>query len=178
MLRNTIGLRRLKGELEQIHDIQRVLEATPDYSIKSSGRLPASTDAATLFEVHPPGTGVDAKFVYGIQLDDATIGCIDVIRGYPNGETAMLGLLLLSEKYQRAHLGSEAYLLLEKELLRWPEINTVRIGIIATNEQVIPFWKKMGFIDTGIRRPYECGEYKTQSYIYEKRIAQVGSDDI
>ncbi len=46
----------------------------------------------------------------------------------------------------------------------------MRIAIVATNDIVIPFWRKMGFVDTGIRARYLSGQIVSETIVMEKRL--------
>jgi hypothetical protein len=46
----------------------------------------------------------------------------------------------------------------------------VRIGVIGTNGLVLPFWKSLGFVETGVRRPYEDNGVISETIVLEKAI--------
>lgn len=92
--------------------------------------------------------------MYGIYLNDEMVGCADVIRKYPTNDTALIGLLLISEKYQRQGIGRLAYGSLESVIRVWDGIKKIIIGVVITNDIVLPFWKSQGFIETGEIKPY------------------------
>jgi GNAT superfamily N-acetyltransferase len=81
------------------------------------------------------------------------VGCIDLIRGCPTSETAWLGLLLLREDHCRRGFGSAAYRELESQVRRWPRIQKIGLGVVATNSEVCAFWEKQGFRQTGDVKP-------------------------
>lgn len=134
----------------------------------SQGGPPTSTSAQSLFSALPPDKNYEDKFVLGLYLDPHMVGCADIIRGYPQPDTAMIGCPLLSEKHQHQGLGKSSLALTEKLCLSWPEIHKARIGVVTDNAIVLPFWKKMGFMDTGIRRPYEHGSVRCEVVVLEK----------
>jgi GNAT superfamily N-acetyltransferase len=98
------------------------------------------------------------------------IGCIDVIRGYPRPNTATIGLLLIAEGSQRKGIGSEAYRSIEAVIRSWRTCTTARIGVVATNSQVLPFWESLGFVSTGERKTYEYGPIHSQIIILSKEL--------
>jgi ribosomal protein S18 acetylase RimI-like enzyme len=83
----------------------------------------------------------------------------------------MLGLLLLDQAHQGRGLGRATYLALENFLRSWAGIHTIRIGVVMTNEAVLPFWKSLGFKETGFRKPYHDGSVKSETIILEKQLA-------
>lgn len=60
------------------------------------------------------------------------IGCADLLRGYPDEKTAYLGLVLISEQYQKRGLCVPALMELERVGLSWPEISAVRGSVPMT----------------------------------------------
>jgi GNAT superfamily N-acetyltransferase len=105
-----------------------------------------------------------------VYLDSELVGCADLLRGYPDQKTATLGLLLLSEQHQHRGLGVQAYSESEKVARSWPEVPVIRGTVIATNAIVLPFWRKMGFGDKGIRTPYRSGEVFSENIELEKSL--------
>jgi RimJ/RimL family protein N-acetyltransferase len=161
-----------RNDPAHVSALQTVLEATPGYHLNTGG-VPAGPDEAKgTLSALPPKHGYDTKFVYGVELEGKLIGCADVIRGYPEPHQAMLGLLLLSEDAQGKGRGQHALSAVEEKIRAWPEIRTIRIGVVESNEQVLGFWKKMGFKDTGARRPYEQGNVRSQTIVLEKPLTR------
>jgi len=164
-----IKLNILKNSEEEIAEVQRVLEEAPIYSLNISGNLPSPEDAREMFSEIPNGRSFDDKFIFGIYLDKEMIGCIALLRKYPDEPTIMLGLLLLSEKYQRKGLGTQAHNKLEEIIKGWKNFEKIRIGVLITNQEVLPFWKKMGYIEKD-RKPYKHGDIETEVIVLDKTI--------
>ena len=154
---------RLLSAIKDTSALQAVLEGAPRYSLNVSGALQPANAAEEVFRAVPADFDASRKFVFGIQLHDELIGCMDVLRGFPTSGKAMLGLLLLKEKNQGQGSGREAYRLLESQLREWPEIKTMRISVVETNGEVLGFWERLGFSDTDERHPYECGTVVSQA---------------
>lgn len=163
-----VELNLLQGEDTEMQDLQRVLEEAPDYFERGTGLPPGKAEAQSMYTVLPEGKTYDDKFVFGIYLNGIMIGCADVLRAYPDDETTMIGLLLLSGKYQNMGLGSISYQKIEEYIQNWKSCKKIRIGIILTNDKVIPFWEKMGYCDTGMKKPYEYCNVKSEVQIFEK----------
>ena len=85
------------------------------------------------------------------------IGCADVIRGYPVRESAVIGLLLLAESWQRRGLGRAFAALIERRVASWPEIERFRLGVVASNPGALVFWRKLGYRETGEVKPPSSG---------------------
>jgi GNAT superfamily N-acetyltransferase len=164
-----LEIKILEGRKGEKAEVQRVLEESPNYYTNTSGGSPSPEDGEELFSAIAPGKEFQDKFVFGIYLNDYMIGCIDLCRGFPDESTVTLGLLLLSEKHQRKGLGSKAYKKLEETVKGWKNIKKIRIGVLVSNIEVLPFWKKMGY--TEIKRvPYKHGDTETEVITLEKPI--------
>jgi GNAT superfamily N-acetyltransferase len=166
-----IQIRELRGEPDEMAELQRVLEGAPDYFERITGSPPGRVEAQSNYTHLPDGKGYEDKFVYGVFRNDDMVGCADVIRGYPTDETAQIGFLLIAEAYQRQGIGRAAYQQIEEQCRSWPGIERVRIGVVETNAMVIPFWEKMGFRRTGETRPYRYGPVHSTAIIFERILA-------
>ena len=153
---------------EQMIALQRLFAAAPDYCKRVIGHVPDVDEmrAAAL----PSGKTPQDDYFFGIYLNAQMIGCADVLRGYPDEKTAFLGLLLISEPYQNTGFGARACAELEKIALSWPEISVIRGSVVQSNDIVIPFWKRMGAVDTGIQRPSSTADSASESIIFEKKL--------
>jgi RimJ/RimL family protein N-acetyltransferase len=150
-----------------LQELVRVLLAAPQFALRTSGRIPTMENARAIFTDFPPGKSFEDKLVYGIFLKSKIIGLCDLILGYPNKSTAMLGLLLLSEEHHGKGFGRAAFTKICSALGAWPEVKKIRIGIVKTNSEVIPFWLAMGFTDTGLRKPYQENAVKSEIVVME-----------
>jgi GNAT superfamily N-acetyltransferase len=149
-----LTLRLLTGEPNEMAALQRVLEGAPAYFETATGLPPGRAEAQSIFTALPAGKEYDDKRVWGLYAGDRMIGCADVIRGYPLRDKAVIGLLLLTEKWQRRGLGRAFALLIEKVIGDWHEIATLRIGVVEKNTGALAFWRKLGYVETGeVKRP-------------------------
>lgn len=99
------------------------------------------------------------------------IGCADLIRGYPDSNTALLGLLLLAEPWQRRGFGTVAYHAIEDYVRSWgPDWKHIRIGVVQTNAEVMAFWAKLGFARSGEARSYRYGNIRSQTVVLSKAL--------
>jgi ribosomal protein S18 acetylase RimI-like enzyme len=164
-------LRLNENDPKAIEWVQTCLEDAPAYWLRITGTGPEPEGARSTFAVLPPGKDYSAKYVMGVFLDGELVGIVDLIRGFPNQNTAMLGLLLIREKFQRNGIGRQAYFQIEAFVQRqWPEVNCVRIGVIATNEPAFPFWRHLGFKETGERSPYQENEVVSENVVLMKSL--------
>ncbi len=165
-----VTLRLLGGGRAEMTELQRVLEGAPDYARRVTGLPPGPDDARSTRSMLPPGKGDEDKFVYGVFLGGAMVGCADVVRGWPDAGTAMIGLLLVDEAHQGQGIGGRALSALEREIGGWAGCRRIRIAVVLTNAEVIPFWERMGFAATGERKPYRHGSVESEAVILEKAI--------
>ena len=100
----TISL--LKGEPAEMRELQRVIEEAPTYAHRITGTSPGPAEAQSTYTILPEGKSHEDKFVFGVYRAGGMVGCADLIRGYPDAATAVLGLLLVSENHQRRGIGS------------------------------------------------------------------------
>ena len=75
----------------------------------------------------------------------------------------MLGLLLLKEKIQGQGIGKISFNQLLSYVGNWTEIKKIRISVVKSNGDVLNFWQKLGFVENGIRKPYENGNIKSEA---------------
>ncbi|MFL5813839.1 MAG: GNAT family N-acetyltransferase [Bdellovibrionia bacterium] len=170
-----VHLKKLEdGQHHDVSELQRVLESAPLYWKRIANKTIESDGAQSVLQALPEGKTRADKYVLGIYLPNQSseqmIGCIDLIRGFPDSQTAMLGLLIVSESYQKQGLGKASYEALEKVIRSWPEMRKVRIGVIEANGIVLPFWKSLGFVETGVRRPYEDNGVVSENIVLEKSL--------
>ena len=146
---DALTLRLLTGQPAEMAALQCVLEAAPAYFQRVTGLPPGQAEAQSTFTALPPGKTYDDKFVWGLYSAEAMIGCADVVRGYPIPAKTVIGLLLLAEEWQRRGLGRAFAILLEQAISAWPEVSTLRIGVVKTNPGALAFWRKLGYRETG-----------------------------
>jgi RimJ/RimL family protein N-acetyltransferase len=165
-----IRLIRFPGErtAEQMAALQRLFAAAPDYCLRVVGHIPGIDEMRR--SALPQGKTPKDDYFFGIYLGAQMVGCADLLRGYPDEKTAFLGLLLISEPHQNKGLGVRACMELEKMALTWQEVSVIRGSVVESNAIVVSFWKRMGGVDTGIRRPYVAGDVKSESIIFEKKL--------
>lgn len=166
----SVELKRINDEREEFLNLQKVLELAPDFSERTTGARPVASAAQSMITALPPDKGYKDKFVFNIYCDKNPIGCVDLVRGYPDKETAWIGLLLIDERFHRQGLGREAYEKTEQQLRDWPEIRHIGISVVATNDIAVPFWLKMGFSPTGERKPYKHGSIESEIILMRKTL--------
>ena len=92
------------------------------------------------------------------------------MRGYPTPDVAWLGLLLISEKYQRQGIGTSAFHLVADLVRSWGTCQRVRGAVVVTNEDVSAFWRGLGFDSTGEVQRHRVGPMDSEALVFERRI--------
>ncbi len=151
--------------------LQRILEAAPTYTELVTGHPPAAADAKSLFSALPSGMTYDSKYLYGFMTDvPQMVGCADVIRGWPASDTALLGVLLLDGAHQGRGVGTSGYQQIEAKVRQWPEIDVMRVAVVHSDAAVLPFWRQVGFAETGEIKPYVYDTLTSESIILAKPL--------
>ncbi len=133
--------------------LQAVFEATPRYFEAVCGTPPGPAEAQSTFTALPPGRSYDDKRVWGLYCGETMVGAGDVVRGWNAPEKATIGLLLIAHSWQRRGLGRAFAALLEGAIGAWPEITTLRVGVVASNPGALAFWRSVGHRETGEVKP-------------------------
>ena len=96
----------------------------------------------------PPGKSLEDKLFIGHYDNDALIAIMDLILGFPNKETAFIGLFMMNMAYQGRGTGSK---IISECLagLSMQNFRKVRLAIDKGNPQSEHFWTKNMFIKTG-----------------------------
>jgi len=102
----------------------------------------------------PPGKTKEDKFFIGFFEKDQLIAIMDLITGYPNNNTAFIGLFMMNKNYQGIGIGSN---IIEEVLyfLKFKGYSYVRLGYIKGNLQSKAFWTKNKFNPAGIESERE-----------------------
>jgi GNAT superfamily N-acetyltransferase len=116
------------------------------YSLIVEGRLPTLGDAKEALCETPPGKDLQDKFFGGYWQDGTLVGCMDLIRSYPEPEIAYLGLLLFSESHQGHGLGFQALEHIAGMSRSWA-CTSLRLAVIDKNDRALAFWKREGFCE-------------------------------
>jgi GNAT superfamily N-acetyltransferase len=165
-----ILIRPMPASAESAALVQRLFEASPRYFNAIQGSLAGPHEAAEALSALPPKTEVHQKHNLGIYLDSELVGYADLIKGYPTAKHAYLGLLIIDENHQEKGVGRAAFEELEKIAQTWSGIEIFRLGVIATND-VVGFWKKMGFAQTRRLLHSLKPNIKTKIVEMEKRLS-------
>ena len=129
---------------------------------------PAVTRESVLADMSalPPRTGPKDKFYLGFFDKDKLAAVMDLILNYPNDKTAFIGFFMMRREEQGKGLGSKIVSECFDELGR-AGYEYVRLGFAKGNPQSEAFWRKNGFLPTGVE--YDGGGYKV--VVMERKIS-------
>lgn len=92
----------------------------------------------------PPGKSPDDKYYLGFFQGEHLLAVMDLILGYPDAETAYIGLFMVDAPRQGQGLGS-AIIRDCAAQLRAAGYRSIRLGVDKGNPQSLAFWRKNGF---------------------------------
>lgn len=102
----------------------------------------------------PPGKDYHDKYYIGFFAGEMLAAIMDLITGYPDDDTAWIGLFMVEQSVQQKGVGSG---IIEEvcDCLKAAGFARVRLGYAKGNPQSEAFWLKNGFQKTGVERPAE-----------------------
>lgn len=133
-------------------DVPEALElcrGNPEYY----GHMRSEPSAASLLAdtlVHPPGRSLSGKYFLLVRDGDGPQALADLVAGYPDAETAWLGLFMLRREAQGRGLGRR---LVSGLLAALKDAGFGRAGLAWVGENPVPgrFWPSLGFVPEGQR---------------------------
>ncbi|RAJ02114.1 hypothetical protein DEU50_11355 [Aeromonas salmonicida] len=90
--------------------LQRLFELAPAYQAAVSHEPLSARAAEEALVACPPDLSLSDKYLIGHWEQGELTAVIDLLRGYPNPDTAYLGLLLVGEPWQGSGRGQSLYL--------------------------------------------------------------------
>lgn len=104
----------------------------------------------------PPQMTDKDKFYLGFFRETKLIAVMDLIFHYPDAKTVWIGLFMMSKGEQKKGIGSE----IVNECIDYMQsrnYDSVCLGVAKGNPQSERFWKKNGFLETGVETDH--GDY-------------------
>lgn len=152
--------------------VQALLEASPGYARRVSGRDSAPDAGARVLTDIPPDLDPSAKTVLGLLDAQGTLlAILDVLHHWPRPGTAHIGLLLVREDRARQGLGRLLHDSFLPQLAADPTLERLRAGIVGANAAgAEPFWASLGYAPTGQVAPFEDGLVHSTTAIWERSL--------
>jgi uncharacterized protein len=168
-----VTLREVTGDPEELRSLQRVMESDEGFALRVTGHPPGPADAQSTLMLVPEGSSPGDKAPFAVWADDELVGILDLLLRYPDEETAYIGLLLIDRARQGQGIGTAAYQALERDVLpRWPWVRRLRLSVVRSNDQVLGFWRRMGFTEAGEVRPWRYDKLESESILMDKRVSR------
>lgn len=145
-LSKTYNVRRLQED--DIEQICTLCSGNPQYY---RYHPPAATADSIREDMRalPPGREPQDKYYVGYFAGDGTLlAVMDLILGYPQEKTALIGFFMVSAAHQGTGLGS-ALVGEVSAYLRAQGYTKLRLGVDKGNPQSHAFWTKNGFTQVG-----------------------------
>jgi uncharacterized protein len=166
-----VTLREVTGDPEELAALQRIMESDEGFALRVTGHPPGPADAQSTLMSVPEGNSPDDKAPFGVWAGDELVGLLDLLLRYPDDQTVYLGLLLIDRARQGQGIGAAAFQALERDLLpRWPWARRLRLSVVRTNDQVLGFWRRLGFAETGELRPWRYDKLESEAILMDKPV--------
>ena len=166
-----VTLREVTGDPGELAALQRVMESDEDYALRVTGQPPGPADTQSTLMFVPEGRSPEDKAPFGVWADGQLVGVLDLLLRHPDDETVYLGLLLIERGRQGQGIGAAAIHALERELAaRWPWARRLRLSVVRTNDNVLGFWRRMGFSETGAVRPWRYDKLRSEAILMDKPL--------
>jgi len=167
---------KLIRDLKQgdVDALQHLLESLPDYAERVTGSPPGDSDALSVLIDAPDGFDPAGKRALGLWDGDRLVAFADVLIGYPNADTAFIGLLAVAGDCHRTGLGRRLHqAVTERARQECGSNGTLRLAILDTNKDTAePFWRSLGYEPTGESVPYQRGTVTSTVALWERPITK------
>lgn len=167
-------MRALNDTAANRREVERVIMGSPDYHLTVDGALPAADRIDDFFTSMPPGYTLDDLSCLGFFAGDDIAGIGGVLRRWNAPNKAIIGLLLFRPDFRRRGFGAIAVAQIEALARTWPGIDRLRIGVVTTNTDALPFWEAQGFVRNGEVKP-GGDRFTGDIIIFEKPLYQTES---
>jgi GNAT superfamily N-acetyltransferase len=156
---------------DDVEALQGLIESFPAYTEKITGHPPSPSDALSVLIAVPPGFNPEGKRTIGIWEGEELIAFADVLLGYPDPETAYIGLLIVHGSRHGEGLGRELHKAVLKRIRQETVAQQIRLGIVETNADAAePFWSALGYAPTGETKPYRYDKLRSTVTIWERPL--------
>ena len=169
MTTDAISMRILADTADNRGLVGALFFAATDYHLLVEGTAPTSAHVDEFFTSVPDGCMLDDMFPLGIFMGDKLIGVGGILRRWNTWSKAIIGLLVFDPAWRGGGRGRAAVELIEALALTWPDIDRLRVAVVACNTDALAFWRKVGFADTGEIKP-KYGPFIDDIVILEKPL--------
>ena len=161
------GITTVVLDERDLADITVLLRACDDFSMLVSGQPSQPDEALGLLRDLPPGSRCEDKRVYGFKKEDALIGVLDAVSGYPRQPVCFIGLFLLLPHERGQGLGRvilEAF----ARSARQAGFEELMLGVVEDNQDGLRFWQSCGFSLLETRPAQTFGQKQQRVFLLRK----------
>lgn len=107
--------------------------------------------AEQILEGLPPDKTLEDKFVFGLYAEgnQRLLALLDVVRGFPEPDEWIIGMLLVDPDHRRAGLGARLIAAFE-QWARGQGAAGLRLVVQEQNPDALRFWQRQGYEVTGL----------------------------
>lgn len=124
--------------------LHKVLEKCSSYFLLAEEKFPTSETLREIVEEVPEGWKAEDKMVFKVVANEEEIGLVDILKNYPDDETWMIGLLLVTPEYRGCGVGGAIHQEIKGMALN-NGIKRLRIGVLEENFRGRQFWRGLGY---------------------------------
>lgn len=124
--------------------LERLCRSNPLY-YRCIGEEPDAEALREMLSLLPPGKDPDSKYFVGFYKNERLLAVLDLIDGYPDGQTAYIGFFMVDAARSGRGLGT-ALIGELCEYLRAAGFSRVRLAYGVNNPQAARFWTKNAFV--------------------------------
>ena len=161
-LSSIYAVRRL--DEEDAEAVFCLYQSNPQY-FTAMDDVPTLSSAKADLIALPPKKAIEDKYYVGFYDEAHLVAIMDLIRGFPNEQTAFIGLFMVHASQQGRGIGSKIIAAV-LSYLKSLGFSRCRLGYVKTNLQSKSFWFKNGFLPTGV----ESKQEKYTIVLMEKEI--------
>ncbi|MFO1329007.1 MAG: GNAT family N-acetyltransferase [Rubrivivax sp.] len=144
------SLRRVaRAEGPEFEQLVTFMVANPAYRLQTQGRVHQRRDAVDLAQDLPAGATPAQKYLWTLWHDERVVGCLEVLRGWPQAHTVYIGFLMTDERQRHRGHARAALRLLAQRSRSWSGVRRWRLAVVDSQEDALRFWRRAGFAPTG-----------------------------
>ena len=122
------------------------------YWVDAHPRPTSVREVTRVLSALPAGATSEQKGLWALRRGGRVVGCLDVMRHWPQQGTVAIGLLLVDESLRRQGLGGAVLAQLAQRCHAWPGVRRWRAAVQEHHAGALAFWRGAGFLEIGVRQ--------------------------
>jgi GNAT superfamily N-acetyltransferase len=132
--------------------VQALMQRSRAYYELVTGAGPQPTAARDVWDALPPDTPRSAKLTLGVWSESALTGIVDVVRGWPQAGTWLIGLLLLDPAVRGRGVGARVVGVVDAAAAS-EGAAILRVSVVHANPAALAFWQRLAFTEVPATQP-------------------------